>query len=124
MTSLGLCLAKTATLLLFHQVFHVSRQMRLAIRAGIIVNALLYGTSIAAFSFHSVPHLGQTWDDIVVAVLLHPEFFAIKWGIGQATVGAALDIYIFILPLPAIARLNLSARKRIQLIAVFFTAIL
>ncbi|KAL2273699.1 hypothetical protein FJTKL_04154 [Diaporthe vaccinii] len=126
LTCLGLFLAKTATLLLFHQLFQVSRQTRMAIQAGIIVSALLYGASIAAFSYHSVPHVGKTWDDIVITSMLHPSrsLFAVKWGIGQATLGAALDIYIFILPLPTILRLHLPSRKRIQLMAVFSTAIL
>lgn len=124
MTSFGLFLAKTATLLLFHQIFQVSKQMRIAILFGIIVNAILYGTSIAVLGYYSLPHVGQSWDDVVVDAVLHPDIFAFKWGVGQSTVGAALDIYIFILPLPTIAKLNLSARKRIQLMAVFFTAVL
>lgn len=126
LTCLGLFFAKTATLLLFHQLFQVSRQTRLAIQAGIIVSALLYGTSIAVFTYHSTPHVGKTWDDIIIAAMLHPSrsLFAVKWGVGQAALGAALDIYIFILPLPTVLRLHLPSRKRIQLMAVFATAIL
>lgn len=126
MTVLGLFLAKTATLLLFHQLFQVSRQTRLAIRLGILVNAILYGTSFIALSYWSLPHVGETWDDLIVGAVLHPDtsYNPIKWGVGQAAVGTALDIYIFVLPIPSIIRLHLPIRKRIQLGAVFFTAIL
>lgn len=123
-TTFGLLFAKTATLLLFHQLFQISRQLRLAIRAGNAVNSLLYGISIAVLTYYSTPHIGQTWDDVVTEAVLHRDIFAFKWSVGQATVGAALDIYIFVLPLPTILGLNLSTRKRIQLMAVFFTAIL
>lgn len=121
---MGLFFAKTATLLLFHQLFQVSKQMRLAIYIGITINFLMYFTSVAILAWYSVPHIGQTWDDVVVHAALHPDIFAFKWGVGQATVGTVLDIYIFILPLPTISRLNLSTRRRIQLMVVFFTAIL
>lgn len=126
MTVIGLFLAKTATLLLFHQLFQVSRQTRLAIQLGIIVNALLYGTSFAALAYWSLPHVGETWDDLIVGAMLHPDtsYKPIKWGVGQATLGTALDIYIFVLPIPTIVKLHLPSRKRIQLMAVFFTAIL
>ncbi|KAK2611455.1 hypothetical protein N8I77_004793 [Diaporthe amygdali] len=123
-TTFGLLFAKTTTLLLFHQLFHISRQLRLAIQVGIAVNFLLYGISIAVLTYYSTPHIGQTWDDVVTEAVLHRDIFVLKWSVGQATSGAALDIYIFILPLPTISRLNLFIRKRIQLMAVFFIAVL
>lgn len=126
MTVIGLFLAKTATLLLFHQLFQVSKQTRLAIRLGIIVNTLLYGSSFIFLCYWSLPHVGKTWDDLIVGAMLHPDtsYNPIKWGVGQASVGTALDIYIFILPIPTIVRLHLPSRKRVQLMAVFFTAVL
>jgi len=60
---------------------------------------------------------------VVVAAVLYPDIFAFKWGVGQGAVGTAIDIYIFT-PLPTIAGLNLSTKKRVQLMAIFFTAIL
>lgn len=126
MTVIGLFLAKTATLLLFHQLFQVSRPTRWAIRLGITVNTLLYGTSFVALSYWSLPHVGETWDDLIVGAMLHPDtsYKAVKWGVGQAAVGTALDIYIFVLPIPTIIKLHLPSRTRIQLMAVFFTAVL
>lgn len=124
LTSMGLFFAKTATLLLFHQLFQVSKQMRLAIYIGITVNFLKYFTSAATMTWDSVPHVGQTWDDVVIDAAFHPPLFRLKWSVAQAAIGTVLDIYIFILPLPTISRLNLSRRRRIQLLLVFFTAIL
>jgi hypothetical protein len=98
--------------------------MRVAILIGIIVNILIYGISIPVLSYYSTPHVGKTWDDVVADAIMNPGLFAFKWGVGLAAVGSALDIYIFILPLPIIARLNLYTRRRIQVMAVFFTAIL
>lgn len=98
--------------------------MHVAIIIGIVINVLLYGISIPVLTYYSTPHVGKTWDDVVVSTIMNPKIFAFKWGVGQASIGSALDIYIFILPLPVIARLNLSTKKRLQLMAVFFTAIL
>ncbi|KAI1076615.1 hypothetical protein F5B20DRAFT_554857 [Whalleya microplaca] len=50
--------------------------------------------------------------------------FPLYWAVAQATVGTILDIYIFILPLPIIYRLNLSNKRKIQLMALFFVGLL
>ncbi|KAG8167965.1 hypothetical protein KVR01_003654 [Diaporthe batatas] len=124
LTSFGCLFAKTATLLVLRQIFQISKQMHIAIMIGIAINVLLYGLSIPVLSYYSTPHVGKTWDDVVVDAVMNPQIFAFKWSTGQAAVGSALDIYIFILPIPIISRLKLSTRKRMQLIAVFGTAIL
>ncbi|KUI58338.1 hypothetical protein VP1G_05588 [Cytospora mali] len=98
--------------------------MRFAIRIGLGVNFILYTTSLVVLSYFSAPHIGQTWDDIVLQYVENPKLFSIYWGVGTAAVSLVLDIYILILPLPIIVKLNMSATKRVQLMAVFFTAFL
>ncbi|EQK99828.1 hypothetical protein OCS_04458 [Ophiocordyceps sinensis CO18] len=122
---LGLLCAKTATLLLFNELFTVvSTRMRWAIRIGHAANVITYTTSIGVFVYCTTPRIGRTWDNFIAAIEMDTLRFAVFWTIAQGAAGVLLDIYIFILPLPVVLRLKLSTRRRIQLIAIFFTALL
>ncbi|KAI1130425.1 hypothetical protein F5Y10DRAFT_263118 [Nemania abortiva] len=134
LTCLSLFFSKTATLLLFRQVFNVSRAMLIAIWIGIAVSFTLYGSSLAALSYFSAPHAGQTWDQVAAEAISNnlsplykgvaPIVIPLYWGVAQGAIGTVFDLYIFILPLPILSRLNLSRKRKLQLSALFFVAIL
>ncbi|KAI1110850.1 hypothetical protein F5Y14DRAFT_336819 [Nemania sp. NC0429] len=134
LTCLSLFFSKTATLLLFRQVFNVSRAMNIAIWIGIAVSFALYGSSLGALSYFSAPHAGQTWDGVATQAIITnlsplykgvaPIVIPLYWGVAQGAIGTVFDIYIFILPLPILARLNLSNKRKLQISALFFVAIL
>lgn len=98
--------------------------MRWAIRIGHAANVITYTTSIGVFVYCTTPRIGRTWDNFIAAIEMDTLKFAVFWTIAQGAAGVLLDIYIFILPLPVVLRLKLSTRRRIQLIAIFFTALL
>ncbi|KAI1160128.1 hypothetical protein F5B18DRAFT_541720 [Nemania serpens] len=134
LTCLSLFFSKTATLLLFRQVFNVSRTMHIAIWIGIAVSFALYGSSLGALSYFSSPHAGQTWDEVATQAIITnlsplykgvaPVVIPLYWGVVQGAIGTVFDIYIFILPLPILSRLNLSTKRKLQISALFFVAIL
>ncbi|KAI9158141.1 hypothetical protein HJFPF1_06131 [Paramyrothecium foliicola] len=115
--------AKTATLLLFNQLFTVSNPMRRAIQAGIVFAFAFYTTGLSLSSYYAAPHAGQTWDELMVKSI-NTTIFALKWGVAQGSVNVLFDIYIFVLPLPIIARLNLSLKKKMKIIALFLVGLL
>ncbi|KAI1498629.1 hypothetical protein F5X99DRAFT_317494 [Biscogniauxia marginata] len=119
----SLFFAKTATLLLLHQLFSVSRKMRIAIWIGIAATFAIYAAGLAVTSYFAAPHAGETWDQLLVKVI-GTIIFPLYWAVAQGSASTLLDIYIFILPLPVIFRLKLSTKRKIQLTAVFFTAFL
>ncbi|KAI1432772.1 hypothetical protein GGR50DRAFT_561892 [Xylaria sp. CBS 124048] len=123
LTIFSLIFSKTATLLLFRRVFDVSRAIGAAIWFGIAVAFVLYMASIVALSYSAAPHIGQTWDELaaqVAGTTIFPLYFAVA----QGAVGTLLDLYIFALPLPILYKLNLSRKRKFQLSALFFVAIL
>ncbi|KAK3937250.1 hypothetical protein QBC46DRAFT_416578 [Diplogelasinospora grovesii] len=82
-------------LLLYYQLFTaVQRSMRIAIWVGqTFNNFLIYWTGVAAVAtYYETPPRGRD---------------------AQSALSVALDVYIFVLPLPAIVRLKLPLRKRI-----------
>lgn len=97
--------------------------MRYAIWIGIAVGIIIYGLSLALLTYYSTPHVGHTWDELVVESV-GTTIFPLYWGVGQGVVNIVYDIYIFVLPLPVIYRLKLSRKRKAQVFAVFFIAIL
>ena len=120
MISLVLFFSKSSIFLLFHQIFEIQRPMRIAIRVGIISSALLYITNIPLSATLSAPRVGETWASVLISGRPQKELI---WGVVQSACGIVLDLFIFILPIPVILRLQLSTKKKIQLLAVFTTAL-
>ncbi|KAI0446708.1 hypothetical protein F4803DRAFT_577163 [Xylaria telfairii] len=123
LANISLPCSKIATLLLFLQIFTVSQGMRVAIFIGIAAISALYVTSIIVSTYFLVPHTGQTWDS-VIASAAEGHFFSQYWGVASSSAALLIDLYIFILPLPILWKLNLSQRRKLQIIAVFLVALL
>lgn len=97
--------------------------MRIAIWIGIAVNFLLNGLTLAIMSYYGAPHAGHTWDELAVESV-GTTIFALYWSVGFGPLNIVLDIYIFVLPLPVIYRLNISWTRKAQIFGVFFIAVL
>ncbi|KAI0490489.1 hypothetical protein F4859DRAFT_508291 [Xylaria cf. heliscus] len=115
----GAFFAKASIFLLYLQLFTVQRPMRIAIYAGITFTFLLYGVGVAVATYYETPRVGEKWTDVLDGRTLIP----LPWWQAQSALSVALDIYIFILPLPVITKLKMPLQKRIQLVAVFSLAL-
>ncbi|KAH7324459.1 hypothetical protein B0I35DRAFT_424232 [Stachybotrys elegans] len=116
----SLFFSKASIFLLFQQIFEVQRPMLMAIRGGIVFTGLIYFTSLPVAAILSAPHVGESWASVLTSG--RPEQ-ALIWGVVQASLAILLDLFIFVLPLPSILRLNLSTKRKIQLVCVFLTAL-
>lgn len=94
--------------------------MRIAIRFGIVFAALLYFVNIPISAILSAPRVGDTWTSVLYSGRPQKELI---WGVVQSALSIALDLFIFILPIPVILKLHLSGKKRIQVVAVFAIAL-
>jgi hypothetical protein len=113
--------AKSSIFLLCRQIFTIQKPMKYAIRFGLLFTFLLYWPGVGLESYFAAPHIGETWEDLLVN---HRPEKLIYWGIVQGTLSVVLDIYIFILPLPLLSKLQLPRKKRWQLLIIFSTAML
>ncbi|KAI0964997.1 hypothetical protein F4678DRAFT_476949 [Xylaria arbuscula] len=109
----SLFFSKTVTLLLFRQVFSI----------GIVYDFVLYVTSLVLATVWATPHPGQSWNSLINGAGSTAQY-VIFLAIGQGAASIILDAYIFILPLPIIARLNLSAKRKVKIGAIFFVGFL
>ncbi|KAI1479303.1 hypothetical protein F4774DRAFT_382596 [Daldinia eschscholtzii] len=113
--------SKAAILLLFLQIFTVDKKMRIAIFVGLAFTIVAYWPNLILVPVFSVPHAGETWESLVT----NPRVRKMTpVGTEQGTLAVILDLYIFILPMPILASLNMNNTKRLHLIAIFGTALL
>lgn len=118
MTAVVWALAKTSFFLMYLQIFGPLIWLRICVYIGLFVNWGFYlAVCIASFYF-MVPNPGQTWQEG-----FRNERYgnAINMTIPIATGSLTLDLYIFLLPLIAVSKLQLSQRKRLGVMAVFAT---
>ncbi|KAF7171688.1 hypothetical protein CNMCM5623_004002 [Aspergillus felis] len=113
--------AKSSIFLLCRQIFTIQKTMKYAIRFGLFFTFVLYWPGVGLESYFAAPHIGESWEDLLVNK--RPERL-IYWGIVQGTLSVVLDIYIFILPLPLLSKLQLPRKKRWQLLIIFSTAMM
>ncbi|KAI1087033.1 hypothetical protein F5B19DRAFT_500444 [Rostrohypoxylon terebratum] len=113
--------SKSAIFLMFRQVFSVHKHMRIYIYIGLIATFLIYFPSIPLSAIFTAPRVGQSWEDLLATGSPRKLIY---WGVVQGSLSIVLDIYIFILPLPILVKLNLSPKKRFQLVAIFAAALL
>lgn len=66
------------------------------------------------------PRIGHAWD---FRVLLSCRG-ALSFSVVQAVANLCLDLFIFVLPIPAIVQLKLPLQKKIGVLAIFMTGVL
>jgi hypothetical protein len=99
----------------------VHHKLRIGIYAGLVLTFLAYWAGVPLEAYFAAPHAGQPWEILLLNGM--PERL-ITWGVVQGSLSVFLDVYIFVLPLPPLAKLRLSTRKRVGLLAVFATALM
>lgn len=97
--------------------------MRIAIYIGMAAVTALYVTAIIASTYFVVPHAGETWDS-VIAKSASGHFFSQYWGVASASAALVIDLFLFILPLPILWKLNLSSQRKLQISGVFSVGLL
>ncbi|KAI0970123.1 hypothetical protein F4678DRAFT_462925 [Xylaria arbuscula] len=115
--------AKAAILLLYRRLFAIQKSTHIAINFGILITFLVYFSNIPLAAVYLAPRAGKSWDSLLITLQSNTVGFSIG-GIVQTSIGTLIDLYIFILPIPILFHLNMSAKRRMQLAGIFSTALL
>ncbi|EEA23198.1 hypothetical protein TMatcc_002055 [Talaromyces marneffei ATCC 18224] len=114
---------KAAILLLYSQLFAIETRFRIAIYISILVTLLLYLSEFPLAAVYAAPRPGHSWDSLLENLTTNAPRLALG-GAVQSAISTALDIYIFILPLPILLKLQMMPRQRLQVLGIFSTALL
>ncbi|KAK7959421.1 uncharacterized protein PG986_004275 [Apiospora aurea] len=117
---------RAAIFLLYRQLFQVhNSRVRIPIWIGLVFTFLTNFPNIPISLAVEAPHPGETWEQVLVRLSAPATGHDFRlWGPIQGAASVALDIFAFVLPLPIIARLNLTKRKKMQILLLFSTAFL
>ena len=82
---------------------------------------MLYWIGVPLETYFCAPRIGEGWNTeaLIKTCADYTIFSAV-----QGVLAVVLDLYIFILPIPIMLRLQMPLRRRLSILGVFGTAIL
>ncbi|KAJ9253916.1 hypothetical protein DTO195F2_6893 [Paecilomyces variotii] len=114
---------KCSILLMYRRLFP-NKSMRIGTWIGFVSAFCIYFSTIPVLAVYEVPRSGHTWDQFLNNLVTSEGHAMLYLSIVQGSCSVVLDLYIFLLPPPTLFKLKLPLRKRLQLLALFATALL
>lgn len=121
MIGLSLFFAKSTILILYFRIFAVGKKNTRSIRFGLAWCFLIYLNNILMPTYFCAPRIGERWGSSTCSERC--SRFVI-YAMILSAFSLALDLYIFILPVPMILRLQMSRKRRVSILGIFGTAFL
>ena len=112
---------KVSFFIMYLDVFHLMRWLRISAYIGSIVTALFYGVMTVCMFIFATPAPHQTW---VEHTTTENQELTLDLSPIQSYGGLAIDLYILILPILGVTRLQMSPRRKAGVILVFLSAIM
>lgn len=106
---------------MYLDVFHLVRWLKISAYIGGIVTALFYGAMTLCTFIFTIPGRRQPRFE---QQMTHREHLALDILMPQSCVGLAIDLYILILPILGVTRLQMSTRRKVGAVLVFLSAIM
>ena len=104
-----MCFAKLAMFMLYFRLYSIHRRTRIAIYIDILINCICYTAQMLTYIILCGVGFGARCSDTV------------KTNYAAGVFAVASDIYLFVLPLPVLWGLQMSLRRKLELMAVFLT---
>ena len=111
--------AKLSLFLLYHRLFGRHFWIRYLVYLGIFCSVAMYATGIIVYGYLCLPRSGQSWVKAVLSSRCHQQFIMVGYVRGSFNILS--DLYLLLLPLPAVWQLHLPVRKRLGIAIVFLT---
>ena len=111
---------KVSLLILYLRLFSPKLSARRALYCAIAFAFCLYWINVPVNTYYCTPRPGHSWglsadDKCAKTIVLAPI---------QGSLDVALDVFILAAPISVIAKLKMSRRKKLGVLAVFMTGIL
>lgn len=108
-------------LLLYHRLFGSNQKTRYAVYLGGLAECLIYFVYLPLLPVFCAPAVNKTWDTPGVFTKCRRLVpYALVHGIGNII----LDLYIMLIPMPMIWRLQLPFRKKLGVSVLFITGVM
>ena len=111
--------AKLSLFLLYYRLFSPRKWVRYLVYLGIGATALTYTVTTIVYGYLCLPRHGQGWIEAGLSSHCHKQFIMIAFVRGPFNLLS--DLYLLLVPLPAIWQLHLPLRKRLGIAGIFLT---
>ena len=111
--------AKLSLFLLYYRLFSRRKWVRYLVYLGIGATALTYTVTTIVYGYLCLPRRGQGWIEAGLSSHCHKQFIMIAFVRGPFNLLS--DLYLLLVPLPAIWQLHLPLRKRLGIAGIFLT---
>lgn len=107
--------------LLYLRLFGRNVVFRSAVYFGVVAAFAVYLSAIPLLAYFCTPQPGGSWNALAVFAKCKE---LVVYAVIQGSCNIALDLYIFMLPLPTIIGLHLTLKKKLGVLAIFGTGFL
>lgn len=114
--------SKLSLFLLYYRLFARHRWMRILVYFGIGSVGVSYLADMVVYGYLCLPRRGHGWIETVLSPRCNKQFIMISYVRGPFNLIS--DLYLLLLPLPAVWQLQMPLRKRIGIAGIFFTGFL
>ena len=111
--------AKLSLFLLYYRLFARHRWIKYLTYLGIGSALAMYTAGMAVYGYLCLPHHGENWLQAGLSSRCHKQFIMIGYVRGPFNVLS--DLFLLILPLPAVWQLHIPLRKKIGIFGIFLT---
>ena len=113
-------MVKLTFFLLYLQIFRPDRILKYCIYGGALFTTLAYAAMGTAQFVLLSPRPGETFlEDYLKSVSSNVFMESINIGLPLSAIGIAIDLYILVLPIAAISKLQMALRKRLGVMSIF-----
>lgn len=116
---------KLSLFLLYLRLFNVKKKTRWAVHIGIVLCLIMYAASIIANTVLMVPRPGQPQTTAGYLARLSNIGNKLNYvAVVQGAFGTASDIYLLVIPIQTVMRLQLSWKRKLGVSTIFMTGIM
>lgn len=120
---LSLCFVKNSVLILYLRVFSVLRWLRIASITGIVAITAFHTSMAISLTVLCTPSSGTSRMEFLAASVSPRCFHIRKLVVVQGVASVATDLFLLILPLPAVWTLKMPLRRKVAVSTMFLTGI-
>ena len=111
--------AKLSLFLLYYRLFSRHQWIRYMVYLGIGSAFALYTAGMIVYGYLCLPRRGQSWIEAGLSSRCHEQFIMVGYIRGPFNVLS--DLFLLLLPLPAVWQLHLPLGKRLGISGIFLT---
>lgn len=112
---------KITFFIMYLSIFGQWRWMRIAATVGGVITAAFYITMTACLFAFTTPGRHESWEQ---HQFTRGAYLDARFGPAQSAVGLGIDLYVLILPMIGISKLQMPMRRKIGVGVIFMSAVL